>query len=83
MYIVVFTPKAENQLKKLEFDIQERIIKTLERVKIRPEQFVEKLVGEIGYKLRVGNHRVFLDLLYDKLVILVLEVGHRKNTYKN
>ncbi len=82
-YQVVFTPKAEMQLKKLDRQIQDRIIKVLERIRIRPEQFLERLVGEPGYKLRVGDYKVMLDMDNDKLVILVLKVGHRKNIYKN
>lgn len=83
MYAVVFTPKAENQFKKLEREVQDRIVKILERIKIRPEQFVDKLIGEEGYKLRVGDYRVFLDIKHDKLIILVIDLGHRKNVYKN
>jgi len=82
VYSVLFMPIAEKQFKKLPFEIQERIIKVLERIKIRPEAFVEKLVGELGYKLRVGNYRIFLDINQGKLIILVLKVGHRKNVYR-
>lgn len=82
MYEVIFSEKAEHQLLKLEKNIQDRIISTLERIKIRPEHFVEKLVGEQGFKLRVGDYRVFLDIDNNKLIILVLELGHRRNIYK-
>jgi len=83
MYDIKFTENAERQLKKLERDIQDRIIKVLERIRIRPEDFVEKLIGELGYKLRVGDYRLFLDINNNDLIILVLKIGHRKNIYKN
>ena len=83
MYDIKFTENAERQLKKLERDIQDRIIKVLERIRIRPEDFVEKLIGELGYKLRVGDYRLFLDINSNDLIILVLKIGHRKNIYKN
>lgn len=82
MYIVKFTENTESQLKKLEKEVQERIIKVLERIRIRPETFVEKLVGEPGYKLRIGDYRLILDIDRNKLIILVLKIGHRKNIYK-
>ncbi len=82
MYTVEFSKKAENQLYKLQRDVQERIIRTLERIKVRPQDFVEKLVGELGFKLRVGDYRVFLDIDNNRLIILVLKLGHRKNVYK-
>jgi mRNA interferase RelE/StbE len=82
MYKVIFVEKAEKQLEKLDNLTQERIIKAFERIKIRPEAFVEKLVGESGYKLRVGDYRLILDIDKSQLIILVLKLGHRKNIYK-
>mgnify|MGYP001613300361 CR=1 FL=1 len=83
MYEVKFTESSERQLKKFEKDTQDRIIKVLERIRIRPESFVEKLIGEPGYKLRIGDYRLILDIENKNLVILVLKVGHRKNFYKD
>jgi mRNA interferase RelE/StbE len=82
MYEIEFTDKAKRQFLRLERDIQERIGSVLERIKIRPQDFVEKLVGESGFKLRVGDYRVFLDIDNNKLIIFVLELGHRRNVYK-
>ncbi len=81
MYSIEFTEIAEKQFKKLHRDLQERIIKSLERIKIRPEAYIEKLVGIPGYKFRVGNYRLILDVQNEKLLILVIKVGHRKNIY--
>jgi len=82
MYFIEFTKKAESQLYKLSRDVQDRIIKTLERIKIRPQDYLEKLVGEPGYKLRAGDYRIILDIDNNKLIILVLKIGHRRNIYK-
>ncbi len=83
MYKVVIPQDVQRQLKKLDAPIQTRILSTLERIKIRPQDFVEKLVGEPGHKLRVGDYRVFLDIFQEDLVILLIEISHRKNAYKN
>jgi len=82
-YEIIFTDTSRKQLKKLEKEIQERIIKALERIRIRPEVHVKKLVGDPGYRLRVGEYRIILDIFKDKLIILVIKIGHRKNIYKN
>ena len=82
MYKIEFTDKAKKQFIKLSKNVQERIGSVLERIKIRPESFVEKLVGMEGYKLRVGDYRLFLDIFNKELIILVLKVGHRRNFYK-
>ena len=81
-YQIFFTDKASKQLKKLEKVDQERIIKSLERIRIRPEAHITKLIGDPAYKLRVGDYRVILEIEKEKLIILVLMIGHRKNIYK-
>ena len=80
-YDVLFSDLALKQLRRLDQEIRERIIATLERIRIRPEEHIRKLVGDDGYRLRVGNYRIILDLDKERLVILVLRVGHRKNVY--
>ncbi len=81
MYEILFSDRAKKQLSKLERNVQERILDALERIRIRPEDFVTKLVNESGYKFRVGDYRVLLDLEKGKLIILILKVGHRKDIY--
>ena len=81
-YEIIFSDKAFQQLKKLDRPVQERIIATLERIRIRPEAHVTRLVGDPGYRLRVGEYRVILDIDKGRLLILVLKVGHRKRIYK-
>ena len=82
VYEIIFSQKAKKQLFKLEKVIQERIISALERIRIRPEAYVTKLVGDPGYKLRVGDYRVIMDIDKDNLLILVIKVGHRRNIYE-
>lgn len=82
MYQVIFTPKAEKQLSKLPKDVQIRIINALKRIRIRPELHLTKLIGDPAYKFRVGDYRIFIDVIQDKLILLVVKVGHRKNVYK-
>ena len=81
-YGILFSDSALKQLKKLEINVQERIISTLERIRIRPHAYVTKLVGDPGYRLRVGEYRVIMDIDDGNLVILILKVGHRKKIYK-
>ena len=81
-YDVIFSDKALKQLKKMERDVQERIIAVLERIRIRPEDYVQKLVGDKAYKVRVGDYRILMDIDNNELRILVLKVAHRKNVYR-
>lgn len=81
-YTILFSPFAQQQLDKLEKNVQERVLSTLERIRVRPYEFVKKLTGYPYYRLRVGDYRVILDIHNDQLLIIVIEVGHRKNIYK-
>ena len=83
MYDVLFTETAIKQMKKLDGSVQKRIIKSLERIRIRPEAFVTRLVGQPYFRLRVGDYRVILDIKGSQLIILVVYIGHRRNVYKN
>jgi mRNA interferase RelE/StbE len=74
--------RGEVKTKGLESHDQERIVAALKRIRIRPGAHVKKLVGEKAYRLRVGGYRMIMDIFEDKLIILVLTVGHRKNVYK-
>ncbi|HEX7574957.1 MAG TPA: type II toxin-antitoxin system RelE/ParE family toxin [Candidatus Methanoperedens sp.] len=81
-YEIIFSDQALRQLKNLEKIVQGRIIAALERIRIRPQAYVTKLVGDPGYKLRVGDYRLIMDIDNNKLTILVLKAGHRKNIYQ-
>ena len=80
-YDLLFSDLAMKQLLKLEKETRERIIATLERIRTRPEVYVRKLVGDEGYRLRVGNYRIIVDLDKEKFIILVLRMGHRRNVH--
>jgi mRNA interferase RelE/StbE len=82
MYELVYSKVSSKHLRKLDRPAQERIVSALERIRIRPQDFVVRLVGQPYYKLRVGDYRVILDLDRGRLIILVIEIGHRRNVYK-
>jgi mRNA interferase RelE/StbE len=82
MYDLIYSPTALKQLEKLEHGVRERVVRVLERLRIRPESCdIKKLVGMQGYRLRVGDYRIIFDMEKEKLLILVLQIGHRKNIY--
>tara|TARA_Y100000310_G_C20696429_1_gene826063 strand:- start:1909 stop:2160 length:252 start_codon:yes stop_codon:yes gene_type:complete len=83
MYETFLTNEAKKFLKKLNVKDQKRIISTLERCRVRPHSYVKKLVASPYFRLRVGDYRVILDIKGDKLLIIVIEIGHRKNIYKS
>lgn len=82
MFDIFFTAESKKFLKKLNEEDSKRIISTLERCRIRPHSYVKKIVSSPYFRLRVGDYRVILDIKAGKLLIIVIEIGHRKNIYK-
>ncbi len=83
MYEIILSPKAKKQFDKLNKDLKERIGSVFERIKIRPFSYnLKRLQGTTFYRLRIGDYRIILDIKQDKLIIIVVELGHRKNIYK-
>lgn len=82
MYTLVFSQKAIEFMDKLDQTERIQIQRALEKIRIRPEHFLIRLVGEELYKLRIGNYRLYIDMQKEKVLLLVLKIGHRKNVYK-
>ena len=82
MYNVLFSNKAEQQLKKLPQSIKNRISSIIERIIIRPFHFIKRKQGTSYYILRAGNYRLVLRIKQKSSLIIIIEIGHRKNIYK-
>ncbi|WP_445632222.1 type II toxin-antitoxin system RelE family toxin [Nostoc sp. DSM 114167] len=76
---------ALKQLKKIPSELQERIQIKIDDLATEPRpNGVKKLKGkENAYRIRIGDYRVIYDIFDDLLVVNVVEVGHRKNIYKD
>ena len=84
---IEITAVAEKQLAKIGAVEARRITAFLrERVSSdNPRQTGKALRGErLGklWRYRVGDYRVVCDLQDDRLVVLVVEVGHRREVYR-
>ena len=78
---------ALRQLEKLDKPISRRILKFLhERVATLedPGTVGGKLQGTLSefWKYRVGDYRIICSIEQDRLVVLVLRVGHRREVYR-
>ncbi len=83
MYKVILSYSVEKVIDKLDSKERERIIFALEKLRILPERYQKRLVGEQCYKFRVEDYRLIIDLKTDKLLVLVAKIGHIRNIYKN
>jgi len=84
---VDLSPTALKQLDKLDKPVADRILKFLyQRVgKLdNPRKIGERLQGTLSefWKYRVGDYRIICSLENERLVVLVLRMGHRREVYK-
>ncbi len=82
MYEVKYDPKAERQLDKLPKDIAARIVTKISEVSEAGRGIESIKEKKFGYKIRVGDYRVLVDITYNPNIIWVRYVGHRKKIYK-
>jgi mRNA interferase RelE/StbE len=81
---IEFSAHAKRQGDKLPQAIKERIIRAVRRLGKDPfPTGVRKLAGSDYYRLRVGDYRVIYEVQKDKLIILVIRIGHRKDVYRS
>ena len=86
MYRVAFTEKALKSLKKLDPNVSKMLLawvrKNLEDC-TDPRQHGKALVGDHSgqWRYRVGDYRLIAEIKEDEIIILVLNIGHRKNIY--
>ena len=82
MYKLVFEKRALQDLNKLDWQMKNRIWNKLQVCKESPFAFLKPLVQIKGFKLRVGNYRIIVDVREEIRVLNVLKVGHRKKVYE-
>lgn len=83
MYEIILAKSVEKFIDKLSVADRKRIVLALDKLRIRPESYLVRLVDEKAYKFRVGDFRLIVDLNKGDLMVLVIKVGHRRNIYKS
>lgn len=85
-YVIRFTPKAAKQVKKLDPVVAKRIRTFLEQKLSRldnPRRLGKKLVNDEFWSYRVGDYRLLTNIDDNQILILVVEVAHRRDIYSN
>lgn len=85
-WIIEFTEEADEQLQRLDKPVRERIrkyVKELEKLP-NPKIRAEALKGDLGdfCKYRVGDYRLICQIYEEKLLVLVVKIGHRSKVYR-
>ena len=82
-YQVVLTPSAARQLRKFDPPGRRRLQAAIELLAIEPRPpAATRLVGGGGeWRVRTGDYRIVYEIEEDRLLVLVLRVGHRRDVY--
>ena len=86
-YEVVFTEKALKSLKKMDKHISSLIIGWVEKNLqgcANPRQFGKGLIANRSgqWRYRIGDYRLLADIQDEKIIILIINVGHRRDIYE-
>ncbi|MBC8156174.1 MAG: type II toxin-antitoxin system RelE/ParE family toxin [Bacteroidetes bacterium] len=82
VYQIQISNKAAKSLEKLPDGAYVRVKEAIYALADNPRPHgCKKLKGRSGYRIRVGDYRVVYEIEDDKLVVLVLDVGHRREIY--
>lgn len=87
-WTIKYADTAVRQLKKLDRPVARRILDYMDdRVATaeNPHSLGKALTGPMGglWRFRVGDYRVVCEIRDDELVVLVLEIGDRKEIYRD
>ncbi|MCK5871393.1 MAG: type II toxin-antitoxin system RelE/ParE family toxin [Methylococcales bacterium] len=82
-----FDRQAFKALSKLDSVVKKRIVQFLENLELvdNPRQQGKALTGKFKglWRYRVGDYRLICNIEDEQIIILVLDVAHRKQVYKN
>ena len=85
MYRIIFKDIALKNLKKLPKPDQERILINIKKLAKNPDNKsnIRKLVNnDVAYRLRVGNYRVLFERYDDRIIVEIIDILHRKDSYR-
>ena len=88
MWLVEYSDVSEAKLRALDKPVRTRILKYFrERVSAHPNPplLAEPLSGPLRgfHRFRIGDYRAICDIQRDRLIVLVLDIGHRGDIYRH
>ncbi len=83
-WIINYTATAKKTLQKLERQTANRIMKYVDEMASNPRAKGKALSGSLGelWRYRVGDYRIICEIQDEKLTVLVVRVGHRREVYR-
>jgi len=81
-YKIFFDINAKKVIKKIEKGERRKITDRIKKLEANP-RLGKRLSGNLFglWKLRVDKFRIFYKIIEENLIIVIVEIGHRKNIY--
>jgi mRNA interferase RelE/StbE len=82
-YTIIFKPRARRDLEKLPIATRDRIAVAIDQLGSQPRPpGCKKLAGADNlWRIRVGDFRIVYQIYDDRLIVLVVRIGHRREIY--
>ena len=83
-YEVALAPAAARQLRKFDPQVRRRVQAAIELLATEPRPpAATQLVGGAGeWRVRTGDYRIVYEIQEERLLVLVLSAGHRREIYQ-
>jgi len=83
-YRVRLAPRAKRDLRRLSQQVQDRILPEIHALGSNPRPHgVVKLTDRVRtYRIRIGDYRVVYEIHDEVLLVLVVEIDHRRDVYR-
>lgn len=82
-YQVRISDSVQKKLDKLPESVALNLIRSMQELATNPWPVgCKKLKAQEGYRIRIGDYRIIYLIKNRELIVLILDVGHRKDIYK-
>lgn len=82
-YRIEFKPSVWKDMDNIPKADRRKILRKIQTLAANPRPHgSQKLVGKERYRIRQGNYRILYSIEDDRLVVVVVKVGHRREVYE-
>ena len=82
-YKVLIKPSAIKELKKIPKKDLPEVTRKIEALAVDPyPPGCEKLAAQNSFRIRQGSYRIIYTIEDDKLIVIVIKIGHRRDVYR-
>ena len=84
-YSVAIAPAVQRQLRKMDAPVRRRIQAAMDLLSAepRPPKAIQIVGGAGEWRVRTGDYRIVYEVQDDRLIMLFLRFGHRREIYES